>query len=194
MQEFLVFIIGLVILIITWIIEAQQKAKRYTPIAEKFDGVYTPGGNFRGECLTLPYRSYDLVIELRSSKSHSAAFIASLEMEKPHLPEISLATNSILKKSLDIEEENRILTGDDRFDFLFQVVCEDADLARKIFSKDVRDNLKSKLLYTPKFYMEPDYFELTTSYPPVSFSQQKYEHSVNHFIKTALSILDAAWE
>lgn len=98
MQDFLVFIVGFVILVIIWIIEAQQNPTRYTPIAERFGGVYIPRGNFHGEHLTLPYRDYDLVIELRASKGHSVSFIASLEIEDPHLPELSLITNSISRQ------------------------------------------------------------------------------------------------
>lgn len=133
-------------MVVFWIMDAQQQAGRYTPIAERFSGVYTEVGNFPGRYLTLPYRGYDLVIELRTPKGNSASFIASLEIEDPHLPVLSLIKNSVLKKALNIEEGNRVLTGDECFDFLFQAICEDADLARKIFSKDVRGDLKSKLL------------------------------------------------
>ncbi len=181
-------------MVLLWMVDAQQQAGRHAPVAKRFNGIYTPGGNFRRSHLNLPYRGYDLVIELHAANSSRPAFCARLEMDKPNLPELSLITNSILKKSLDIEEENRTLTGDERFDFLFQVVCEDADLAGKIFSKDVRDNLKSELLHMPKFDMESDHFEMTASFSPASFSRQKYDQSLEHFIETVLSVLDSAWK
>ena len=54
--------------------------------------------------------------------------------------------------------------------------------------------MANKYLYTPKSDMESDYFEMTASYSPISFSQQKYHQSLEHFIETVQSILDSAWE
>ena len=179
--------------VVLYFVGRQQTTETLTPLAAKFNGTYSRDGFSNTETLTIPYHGYTLTVHLYVNDGSKSVLHASILMDAPYLPGLTLSTNSILKKTFQIEDENRVTTGDERFDFLFQVACDDPKLVGKIFSEDVRDALKDKILHMPTIEMTGDSFTMKSFLLHFGPSPENSARVLEHFTRTAISILDKAW-
>ena len=194
MQNNPLVVIAILLAVVVYFILRQQTSETLTPLAEKFNGEYARNDLANMESFTIPYHECTLIVKLHVLPDTQSVIRAALQTDSPHLPELTLSTNSILKKAFNYEGENRILTGDERFDTLFQVASDDAGLVRKIFSEDVREGLKNKILHMPTFEMSPNTFAMKAFLLNFSPSPERSATVLEHFTKTAISILDRAWQ
>jgi TFIIF-interacting CTD phosphatase-like protein len=93
--------------------------------------------------------------------------------------------------------DDRILTGDERFDQLFIVRSQNRPAVMKVLTDDVRAKLKDPAFMMPSFTMKPTQFNMTTAF---DFTRDKQlsnqlgpQPHRQMFIDTVLAILDQAW-
>jgi hypothetical protein len=160
-----------------------------TPIAEKHQGRVSSGWYFGTTELTIPYRGLTLhiipYINTRRSSIGDPSIQATLKLDAPHLPELSLSRYSpvLLKRN----SEDPIPTGDEEFDRLFVVHGSDTGMVKKVFTHGVMEKLKNEKLRGASFIMEPDKFVMSGYCN--GLDSQAYEA----FTDAALAVLDQAW-
>jgi hypothetical protein len=157
---------------------------------EKYNGSVAGEGMFSQASLNVPYKGNVLVITCMRYRRGSDIYSAVLNLSEPHFPEITLGTNSILQKSIGNYGNDRVLTGDERFDFLFIVQSQDHSAVMKVLTEEVREKLKNKPFYTPAFTFEPAKFSMSTTL--TGYNQRSDAYTV--FVDTIISMLDMAWE
>ena len=156
---------------------------------EKYKGSVTDVGMFSQANLNVPYKGSVLVITCARYRHGPDTYSAVLTLSEPHFPEIRLRTNSVLQKSVGNYGSDRVLTGDDRFDFLFIVESQDRSVVMKILTKEVMENLKNKPFYTPLFAFAPAKFSMSATL--TGYSHRSDACAI--FVDTIISMLDTAW-
>jgi hypothetical protein len=164
-------------------------ANAFKAAGEKYNGSVTDVGMFSQISLSIPYKGNVLIITCARYRRGPDIYFAVLTLPEPHFPEITLGTNSILQKSVGNFGSDRVLTGDERFDFLFIVRSQDRSAVMKVLTEKVRENLKSKPFYTPLFAFAPAKFSMSTTL--TGYSQRSDACAV--FVDTIISMLDTAW-
>ena len=157
---------------------------------EKYNGTVAGEGLFGQLSLNIPYKGGVLVITPTRYRRGPDILSAILSLSEPHFPEITLGTNSILQKSIDQYGSDRVLTGDERFDFLFIVRSSHHAPVMKVLTEEVREKLKNKPFYTPSFTFEPARFGMSTTL--TGYSQRSVACAV--FVDTIISMLNKAWD
>ena len=161
------------------------------PVAQKYGGKVIQGGTFGSNHLEIPYRGNTLHVTAYPARRGPTTYQAILEVDGAHFVEMTLGTNSILQKAVGKYGNDRVLTGDDRFDFLFIVSSQDPSAVTKVFTVEVREKLKAPLFFMPSLEFTPNRFLLTTTFQ-YSFKSNSKTY-LPALIDTALLILDQAW-
>jgi hypothetical protein len=156
---------------------------------EKYSGSVADVGIFGQPSLNVPYKGNVLVITCTRYRRGTDIYSAVLNLSESHFHEFSLGTNSIIQKSVGNYGSDRVLTGDERFDFLFIVRSQDRSAVMKVLTEGVREKLKNKPFYTPSFTFEPARFIMSTNL--IGYSQRSDACAV--FVGTIISMLDMAW-
>ena len=156
---------------------------------EKYNGSVAGEGMFSQPSLNVPFKGNMLVITCTRYRRGSDIYSAALTLSESHFHEFSLGTNSIIQKSVGNYGSDRVLTGDERFDFLFIVRGQDRSAVMKVLTEEVREKLKNKPFYTPSFTFEPAKFIMSTTL--IDYTKRSYACAV--FVDTIISILDIAW-
>ena len=157
---------------------------------EKYYGSVAGEGMFSQPSLNVPYKGNMLVITCTRYRRGTDIYSAVLTLSEPHFPEITLGTNSILQKSVGNYGSDRVLTGDERFDFLFIVRSRVHSAVMKVLTEEVREKLKNKPFYTPSFTFEPARFNMSTTL--TGYDQRSDAYEV--FVDIIISMLDRAWD
>ena len=157
---------------------------------EKYNGSITGEGMFSQASLNVPYKGSVLVVTCTRYRRGTDIYSAVLTLSEPHFPEFTLGTNSILQKSVGNYGDDRILTGDERFDFLFIVRGQDHFAVTKVLTEEVREKLKNKPFYTPSFTFEPARFIMSTTL--VDYTKRSDAYTV--LVDTIISMLDNTWK
>ncbi|MBK6793414.1 MAG: SH3 domain-containing protein [Anaerolineales bacterium] len=101
---------------------------------------------------------------------------AELELDKAHLPLISLATDSFFKKIVSFDNEDRVHTGDETFDKRYVIESADPDLVKKLFPEETRKKLTAKHINSASFLMNEDHFNMEVV-SDIELSPPRYEQA-----------------
>ena len=170
--------------------DSSKFANNLKTAGEKYNGSVAGEGMFSQPSLNVPYKGNMLVITCTRYRRGTDIYSAVLDLSEPHFPEIMLGTNSILQKSVGNYGSDRVLTGDERFDFLFIVRSPNHSAVMKVLTEEVREKLKNKPFYTPSFTFEPVRFYMSTNL--TGYSQRSVACAV--FVDTIISLLNKAWD
>ena len=171
----------------------KSRTNNLKAFGEKYNGSVTGAGIFSLASLNIPYKDNTLIVTFTPpsrASGGSSDYSASLTLSEPHFPEFTLGTNSILQKAIGNYGSDRILTGDERFDFLFIVRGQDRSVVMKVLTEEIREKLKNKPFDMPSFIFKPTSFSIST--PVLGYSKQRSD-AKDVFISTIISLLDAAW-
>lgn len=163
--------------------KTEQKAIRQ--LIKERGGFRTEGGIAKSAFITLPFKGHELVITKFPAgggryRHSSEKYFGELSVDRPCMPRVTLKNRNQFKSR---EEKERILFNDKDFDRLYLVHAEDKRVARKIFTKEVREQLLTvKGAY--KLKMTSKSFELRALY---------YVGTTKDFAELALAILENTW-
>lgn len=210
MNAILIVLISILILVVVYLVKktgAQTRLELFTPIAKKYNAEYQPEEILQGDHLFVPYRDNDLVIKLRTRQytkptgdpDHTRnvrvrILTAELELDKAHLPLISLATDSFFKKIVSFDNEDRVHTGDEKFDKRYVIESADPNLVKKLFPEETRKKLTAGHIKHAEFLMNEDHFNMEVVLSDIELSHPDMGKRIEEFIDLAIFFLERAWQ